>query len=1127
MTVGITAALELAESLGLKNQKAWHEYSRSEQKPNNIPTNPQRTYKAKWQGWGDWLGTGAVYVGNRQYKPFEEARRFVRSLGLTSYKEWTEWRKSDNKPVDIPSNANLVYKDAGWQGWGNFLGTGNVRRGKEEWRPFEEARDFVHTLGLKNEAQWKEYCRSGEKPVDIPANLKGVYGDEWQGMGNWLGTGRIANQHKVFTSFEEAREFVRSLGLKSAEEWYAYAKSDKKPDDIPFNPDQVYTRKQKGVITDITENIDVDTEEQGEWRGWADWLGVVNVWNRQTLLAFLEDLRPHLGSLEEKELYAIIAQSGAMPALRGALDKERPGRLIQDLKENDGREVEAAILETSEEEIEEAALSGVETTEEKALGLNGVEDEVAPPEEYLEGEEVSEEGALPSLATPAGLRAVDALSEPHHGLDDETANFLVRNRVAALWDAYMDEKGKEVEEALSGEGGHYFGLIRSTFRGELEAVQNLPVPAGWSFRPKGVGYDQPPTPPNLMQRRTAYEVMTRKRVGNWSSVGTGKTLSAILASRVASRKHTLIVTNKTTVPGWCGEIRRAFPDSVVYTSVPVYQAPESHCYTVLNYEKFQLASRGELVRQLAACGVDFVVLDEVQFVKQRDRNASIRRKAVEGLISLLSEHIGDDLHVLGMSATPVINNLTEAKRLLEIVQGRSFADISTQATVANALAVHKALVVYGFRYRAPYEIEMPPEKVRVERNDLLDDLRGASTVLEVEQVLLEAKLDAVRNHIRRGTLVYSYYVDEMVEPIRRFVERLGYQVGLYTGSDKSGYEEFLAGRVDVLIGSRPVGTGLDGLQRVCDRIVELSPPWTSADQEQLEGRIRRQGSAFQKLSLVVPQVVLDHNGDEWSWDKRRWKSIEYKRTLSDCAVDGRIPEAARMSPGRLLSKSREALDEWIKRIEGEGVSVSDIRPQLRVPLPEVLKKQLQVKRGDFATLNNRWVSSNSTTVHDRLKEDPEEWYLYHTLYREAREDWPEVPALRIAEDLKGRADLRVGDFGAGECLLRDALPEHHVVSLDHVAVDDDVIACDMAHTPLKDGELGAAVFSLSLMGRNWRDYLTEAHRTLQPYGLLFIAEPARRWEGREDLEEAVRAVGFELLPTTRRGDFLYLRSIKV
>jgi hypothetical protein len=74
--------------------------------------------------------------------------------------------------------------------------------------------------------------------------------------------------------------------------------------------------------------------------------------------------------------------------------------------------------------------------------------------------------------------------------------------------------------------------------------------------------------------------------------------------------------------------------------------------------------------------------------------------------------------------------------------------------------------------------------------------------------------------------------------------------------------------------------------------------------------------------------------------------------------------------------------------------------------------------------------------------------------------------------------------------------------------------------------LWAVVFSLSLMGRNWRDYLTEAHRTLQSFGLLFIAETARRWEGSTELEEALRDAGFELLPPTRRGDFLYLRALK-
>ncbi|MDP9477533.1 MAG: methyltransferase domain-containing protein [Actinomycetota bacterium] len=688
-----------------------------------------------------------------------------------------------------------------------------------------------------------------------------------------------------------------------------------------------------------------------------------------------------------------------------------------------------------------------------------------------------------------------------------------------------------MKEALAGEGGHYFGLIRSRFDEELRAVEGLRVPAGWSFRPPEVGYDQPPVAPNLMQKRTAYEVVTRKRVGNWSSVGTGKTLSAILASRVANRRHTLIVTNKATIDGWRREILAAYPDSVVRTTAEnVPGSPPTqgeHHYTILNYDRFQLPSRGELVRRLAQAGVDMVVFDEVQLVKQRDKNTSVRRKAVEGLVSLLSEHIGDDLHVLGMSATPVINNLLEARKLLEVVQGCSFADLNTQATAANALAVHRALMVYGFRYRAAYEMKTDLHKVRAERNDLLDELRRASTVLEVEQVLLPAKLDAVRDHIRPGVVIYTHYVDGMVEPIKRVVEQLGYRVGLYTGSDKSGLEDFLARRTDVLVGSKPVGTGLNGLQTVCDRIVAVSLPWTSAEWEQLEGRIRRQGSAFKNVSIVVPQVVLEHHGDEWSWDKRRWRAIEYKRTLSDCAVDGRIPEAARMSPERLLAKSREALEEWIKRIGGgEKLNLSELRPHLKVPLPPDVTRKLVVRRGDFTTLNSRWASSNSETLHARLKEEPEDWYLYHTLYRESRAGWPELPAEVIASDLRGRPDLRVGDFGCGECILAEALGEgYDVIGFDHVAVGEGVIACDMARTPLEDESLGAAVFSLSLMGRNWRDYLAEAHRTLQPFGLLFIAEPAKRWyEGK--LERALEEAGFDLLRSRRRADFLYVRAVK-
>ena len=41
----------------------------------------------------------------------------------------------------------------------------------------------------------------------------------------------------------------------------------------------------------------------------------------------------------------------------------------------------------------------------------------------------------------------------------------------------------------------------------------------------------------------------------------------------------------------------------------------------------------------------------------------------------------------------------------------------------------------------------------------------------------------------------------------------------------------------------------------------------------------------------------------------------------------------------------------------------------------------------------------------------------------------------------------MGDFGWGNCLLQKLLPQHDIIGLDHVAVDDSVIACDMAPTP--------------------------------------------------------------------------------
>jgi hypothetical protein len=48
-------AQNIVRQLGLESQLQWRRYLKSGQKPADIPTHPDRTYKDEWKGWGDWL----------------------------------------------------------------------------------------------------------------------------------------------------------------------------------------------------------------------------------------------------------------------------------------------------------------------------------------------------------------------------------------------------------------------------------------------------------------------------------------------------------------------------------------------------------------------------------------------------------------------------------------------------------------------------------------------------------------------------------------------------------------------------------------------------------------------------------------------------------------------------------------------------------------------------------------------------------------------------------------------------------------------------------------------------------------------------------------------------------------
>jgi superfamily II DNA/RNA helicase len=248
-------AKDFVHKLKLKNQKEWNDYCKSGQKPEDIPANPNQTYKQNgWKTMGDWIGSGNVASYLREYKSFEDARDFVHKLKLKSTEEWWSYCKSGHKPEDIPTSPESTYKQVGWKGMGDWLGTGTVATHLREYKSFEDARDFVHKLKLKGQKEWNDYCKSGQKPEDIPAAPQSTYNQVgWKGFGDWLGSGYVATNLREYKSFEEARDFVHKLNLKSLKEWKEYCKSGHKPEDIPANPNRTYN--------------------QDGWNTWGDWIG--------------------------------------------------------------------------------------------------------------------------------------------------------------------------------------------------------------------------------------------------------------------------------------------------------------------------------------------------------------------------------------------------------------------------------------------------------------------------------------------------------------------------------------------------------------------------------------------------------------------------------------------------------------------------------------------------------------------------------------------------------------------------------------------------------------------------------------------------------------------------------------
>jgi superfamily II DNA or RNA helicase len=243
--------------------------------PLDIPLKPDRIYKdIGWKSWSDWLGSKNIATFLRQYTKFISARKYIRKLKLKSQGEWRLYSQGKlkgkpQKPQEIPTSPDVVYKNSGWSGYSNWLGNGVVIRSplfnykaalkyirREE---LQKASEYKKWIGKKHQLDIYPYKRIPKAP-EIAYKNKG-----WKGWYHWLGQRERYMPKTFYLPYGKAKKIVKKEKLKNRNEWrrFVLTKDFKKLcyKKVPLSPHKIYGKK--------------------AWKGWGDWLGSGNVATRR------------------------------------------------------------------------------------------------------------------------------------------------------------------------------------------------------------------------------------------------------------------------------------------------------------------------------------------------------------------------------------------------------------------------------------------------------------------------------------------------------------------------------------------------------------------------------------------------------------------------------------------------------------------------------------------------------------------------------------------------------------------------------------------------------------------------------------------------------------------------------
>lgn len=325
---------------------------------------------------------------------------------------------------------------------------------------------------------------------------------------------------------------------------------------------------------------------------------------------------------------------------------------------------------------------------------------------------------------------------------------------------------------------------------------------------------------------------------------------------------------------------------------------------------------------------------------------SSRRRVLDAIVKALPKS-----KLLIQTGTPVLTGCAEGVSLIDLLDetAQKTYGFTRKNSFSECMRLHQAMTRYGVRFKPRVGVELLSPTVRRadggEYCQSKDGKRGLALVtphdylaplveitdadaiaklsglkrgrgwswLDIDEILTPFKLDAIVESLRPGTVVYTEHVggdraDPVVMTIAKAVKKAGFTVAVFDGRADSvkghdtiaavngtctckrcrGLAAFKRGDVAVLVASRTIGEGVDGLQQVGNRVIVNAPPWHDGAWEQLVGRWFRSGQT-KNVEVIVPITWMASPSGRVSLDMLRLSRINDRGNIADAVVDGALP----------------------------------------------------------------------------------------------------------------------------------------------------------------------------------------------------------------------------------------------